>query len=1242
MQTSSQQPFLPRYRVAEIIGEGAAARVYRVVDARDGSVRAIKALKSENSEPSVIRRFEYEYRILRGLHHPSLPEVYDYGIAEDGTRYIVMELVEGEPLERYFQGHREDLWLLLYELCEVLSFIHHHNLLHLDLKPSNILVKRTTAYGGEKPIVMLMDFGLSYRRDVGQEVALVGTPEYMAPEVIRGDSRLTRAADYYSLGITLFQLLTGETPFGGDLGEVFAGHLTREVRFREEKTEYAELYPHVLGLVAKDTRNRLEAFEDFRRAVDGRLGGGVAELDRAYGLSFISSVGMIGKEEVWKALGTWLGQVSSYSGENIGPDGGEATAGATQLTQGNARLTEPATVVILTGPKGSGKSYLLTQLMSELKIREYGTHVVSSGNRLSISAQSLEGTQVGSLPHEERLARLWEELLRKTNHKGNVLFFDDYDALCDEDRDLLSYVRRRMELPAPADEVPRVLVVVTSANPRLKSSLGITPGGTSVLHLSTSMLREEDIRQVVSGLPGSQVVAADKDKLIDFLRTPNLNYDGLLNALRESVLRTSAMYHGGAWRFSLSAPSRVSAGTIDSEYFKVLLSDMDEQSRTMLFWLSCHQGMISLPDLAAISGGGEDEIMSTVAQLRPFGLLDVHGTGPGTKLGIAGERTRTAIRSSAGGESRKRMHAAYIEHYKAALAATSGKSREDIIEFYSQLARQYEMLGDYRGMFKTNVAIVRFVRADNDIRVLRRVCRDSADAARSLKRRWKEKSWHIERYFLKAWLEAEWRTNNYNGVIYVARLASRRSGHVPLSFLFKFGLAMEMSGRSRAMLDVVIAARGRIQHMNSALFVETLLLEAMALVRLGRVNRALSMLRTVKRREKLLSDYGRCRLHMGFAECYSKLKGRKGLRPALSRLERFAKRHGYTNELLVALSGRFGAAFEETDYRAAMEIAKHALRLAARKGLIHRKGMWFYRCSGVYFETGDYKRALRYAGQSLSVAYTVGNQTMACELLTRIGMNYQNMGLYGNALNYAQMAEIASKAVPESVAAAEAHLFSVDIALSLKSVAIERYVNRMTNAMAKTERAWKREYYYYLLGQYCRQKFEFLDAAKYFRMARIISRQAQVVDDEMRSAIKETWAYIEMREYRKAQRLLAHIDRRMRAVKSRNIVAEYWGVRLAYCYRRRAPELKSTLRTATKHMSEAYEKPTVLELKKLLFRVNARLGHTDEATSYFREYIAEVKRIAANIEDQDAVNNYLDTEDERLLRREFALLSQKR
>jgi tetratricopeptide (TPR) repeat protein len=272
-----------RYEVLSALGSGSAANVFRVRDTRGGAEYAAKVLKPANAgNPEILARFEDEYRILKSMRHPHLPEVHDFGFTDEGGRYMVMDLVEGDALDAYFAARPQDIWVLLYELCETLTFIHAQNLLHQDIKPSNILVRRSRAFGRELPVITLIDFGLTYRRDAGASVKLVGTPAYVAPEVVRGEAPLTRAVDYYSLGVTLYELLCGAPPFAGTTGEVLRAHLEREPVIEEERLEWAELYPHVRALLGKDRRKRLEAFEELRRAVLSRLTGGIDELARAY------------------------------------------------------------------------------------------------------------------------------------------------------------------------------------------------------------------------------------------------------------------------------------------------------------------------------------------------------------------------------------------------------------------------------------------------------------------------------------------------------------------------------------------------------------------------------------------------------------------------------------------------------------------------------------------------------------------------------------------------------------------------------------------------------------------------------------------------------------------------------------------------------------------------------------------------------------------------------------------------
>src|SRR5688572_6734913 len=363
-----------RYAVLSPLGAGAAANVYRVRDLRTGAERAAKVLKTEHAASvDVLARFEDEFRILRTLHHPHLPEVYDYGWTTTGERFLIMELVDGEPLDRYFHSHPDDIWVILYEICETLVFVHGRNLLHQDIKPSNILVTRVATPGGERPMVKLIDFGLTYRRGTGAAVKLVGTAGYVAPEVVRGDPSLTRAVDYYSLGVTLFELLCGAPPFAGAESDVLRAHLECEPVIEEEALEWAELYPHVRALLSKDAQKRLAAFEEFRRAVVGRLTGGIEDLDRSYALARIDSLGMIGKGAAWESLLGWLGRLGA---------------------------ADVAHTVSVSGGEGVGKRFLLSALRMEAALR--GVRTLTPGEIDTVRADATVARQP---------AQMWSRLL---------------------------------------------------------------------------------------------------------------------------------------------------------------------------------------------------------------------------------------------------------------------------------------------------------------------------------------------------------------------------------------------------------------------------------------------------------------------------------------------------------------------------------------------------------------------------------------------------------------------------------------------------------------------------------------------------------------------------------------------------------------------------------------------------------------------------------------------------------------
>jgi len=206
----------PDYQIEELIGQGGMGSVFKAVQKNLQRPVAIKVLSQEfASDPELGERFLREARTLATLNHPGILTVHDYG-DRDGTFFLVTELVDGVNLRQLMElGELSPAEALRIapQLCTALQFAHERGVVHRDIKPENILIDTD----GQ---VKIADFGLAKVARPGDHVALtrntavLGTPHYMAPEQWQGSRAVDHRADIYSLGVVIYEMLTGNLPLG--------------------------------------------------------------------------------------------------------------------------------------------------------------------------------------------------------------------------------------------------------------------------------------------------------------------------------------------------------------------------------------------------------------------------------------------------------------------------------------------------------------------------------------------------------------------------------------------------------------------------------------------------------------------------------------------------------------------------------------------------------------------------------------------------------------------------------------------------------------------------------------------------------------------------------------------------------------------------------------------------------------------------------------------------------------------
>jgi len=284
------QTIAGRYRILDLLGQGGMGCVYTAEQQMGTTVRkvAVKTLHKHLSlDPQVKARFQRECGTVAQLTHPNTIQVFDFGTTDDGTLYIVMELVQGRSLADIIEKEgampAERAEKILRQVCGSLGEAHSHGIVHRDLKPDNVVLCERA---GQKDWVEVLDFGIAKRSSendpneakLTQQGMVLGTPPYMSPEQFTGQP-IDARSDIYALGVMAYEMLTGQLPFAANTAWEWASqHMTAQPTPFEARPQ-GGLLPAgtkhaIMKALAKSPADRFENVGEFMDAFSGAVAGG--------------------------------------------------------------------------------------------------------------------------------------------------------------------------------------------------------------------------------------------------------------------------------------------------------------------------------------------------------------------------------------------------------------------------------------------------------------------------------------------------------------------------------------------------------------------------------------------------------------------------------------------------------------------------------------------------------------------------------------------------------------------------------------------------------------------------------------------------------------------------------------------------------------------------------------------------------------------------------------------------------
>ncbi|HEY1956389.1 MAG TPA: sigma 54-interacting transcriptional regulator [Polyangiaceae bacterium] len=613
---------LQRYRVVRELGHGGSSDVMLVEDA--GSEPRLKALKllRANIAPKLVTTFRQEFRILATLEHPALARVYDFGELADGRAYYTCEFVEGSRLDQQGGTWRE-VCRAMAAVCRALAYLHTRGYVHNDLKPANIVLADTPESA------KLLDFGLASIDAASRERVVYGTPGYLAPERLAGETWDARA-DLYAVGATLYRLLAArhvtehESP-----GDALADLRAHAPDLAAERPDLPKaLCDLVHRLLAFDVQARpkhaFEIVEGLGRALGEVLPLETAGAARCYALSSV----LVGRDAVMADLARGIR---------------EAFAG------GSRRM------LVVAAGAGLGKTRVLRQVVGDEEMRGVRTarsRCDAAADETLARAAASAGLRLGARDDDAIVESFCQAA--RASKKGLVVAFDDLHAAPER----IWRVVRELTRRASATKTPLVLLASVNGDELPVSSrqaLAVAVAAGEASRIELAPLTGGELERMLTSLFGEGVIPRDLQD--DIARRSGGNPLLLEEIVRELVDQGALRSTQAGW----TAGEPTSAARARSErledFIRRRCAGLAEPARTTLAALAALGGAAQIEAVRAVAGETLDVELG-LALLAERALVTFRATG---RAAIEHEVTRAAALGLLGASERTAMHRAAAE-----------------------------------------------------------------------------------------------------------------------------------------------------------------------------------------------------------------------------------------------------------------------------------------------------------------------------------------------------------------------------------------------------------------------------------------------------------------------------------------------------------------------------------------------------------------------------------------------------